>query len=71
MERIKTFEIGKELFGQGFKTANMEALSKKTGIPKRTLYRYKDDPAGMPVGAMILIRRALEVPEDNLIQYLR
>ena len=40
MERIKTFEIGKELFGQGFKTANMEALSKKTGIPKGITDRF-------------------------------
>ena len=36
-------------------------LSKRTGIPQSTLYRYRDNPDAMPFGRVLVIADAMQL----------
>lgn len=54
-------ELGKELFGEGLTKVNMAGLSRETGINRKTLDSYKDNPNKIPLGRLKQICDAIGV----------
>lgn len=46
-------------------------LSKRTGIPERTLYKYRDEPETIPAGRLRLLFRAVGATEETIIKFFR
>lgn len=55
-----------KLFGKGLNSVNLAALEKATGIPKRTLFEYREFPEKIPFARLILIVRAVGINPEEL-----
>ena len=50
---------------------NIAQLSRRTGIPASTLYRWRKDPDKMPVGDMRILLKVMCVSDDQLLRIVR
>lgn len=50
--------IRKEIFGSAVQPISVSELSRRTGIPKSTLYKYREDPERIPLGCLLTIWKA-------------
>ena len=46
-------------------------LSRRTGIPERTLYKYREAPETIPAGRLRLLFRAVGATEETIIKFFR
>ena len=46
-------------------------LSKKTGIPERTLYQYREAPDMIPAGRLRLLFRAVGATDDKICKFFK
>lgn len=51
-------KLSEAIFGKGMRRINLAALSRATGISKRTLFNYRECPESIPLGRLILIMKA-------------
>ena len=46
-------------------------LSKKTGIPERTLYKYRQQPDSIPAGKLRILFKAVGASEDSICRFFK
>jgi hypothetical protein len=46
-------------------------LSKRTGIPERTLYEYREAPETIPAGRLRLLFRAVGASEEAICKFFK
>lgn len=59
------------LFGTKLRTVNMCELSRETGIPETTLYRWRTNTDAIPLRSLILLVNTLKLPDEKRAQLLK
>ena len=60
---------GKLLFFGPLGPYSITQLSRKTGIPERTLYAYRKDPDSIPAGKLRLLFKATGVQPEQIVKF--
>lgn len=58
-------DIRRFLKGTGTRPVNLSEVSRRTGIPKATLYRYKEHPESLPFYRAIDIANVIGMSKDD------
>ena len=58
-------DIKRFLKGTGTRPVNLAEVSRRTGIPKATLYRYKEHPECLPFYRAMDIANAIGMSKDD------
>lgn len=62
---------GKLLFFGPLGPYSITQLSRKTGIPERTLYAYRKDPDNIPAGKLRLLFKAVGASPENVLRFFK
>ena len=56
------------IYGEGVNERILQRMTDATGIPKATLYRWKQQPELIPLGKLTLLMQALKISGEDLAQ---
>ncbi|MCR4671959.1 MAG: helix-turn-helix transcriptional regulator [Lachnospiraceae bacterium] len=62
---MSTGTVREVLFGTAVRPVRLAELTRRTGIPERTLSRWRRDPTQMPFEGAVMIARALKLPDEE------
>lgn len=62
---------GEIIFNNAIGHYSITQLSRKTGIPERTLYKYRQQPDNIPAGKLRILFKAVGASPENVLRFFK
>lgn len=69
--KIQAYDPTEDIFGNTLQKVNIRELSKRSGIPESSLYRYRKNAKGISLADFRRIVFALRMDDDRIVRIVK